>query len=80
MNLDLQGRLALVSGSTAGIGHAIAASLAHEGAQLIVNGRQQSAVDAAVAALKSSTGAQIHGFAGDLSSAAVAQSLAQRYP
>jgi NAD(P)-dependent dehydrogenase (short-subunit alcohol dehydrogenase family) len=41
MDLHLKDRLALVSGSTAGIGYAIAAALAREGAQVIVNGRTQ---------------------------------------
>ena len=40
MNLQLSGKLALVSGSTAGIGYAIARTLAEEGATVIVNGRQ----------------------------------------
>jgi NAD(P)-dependent dehydrogenase (short-subunit alcohol dehydrogenase family) len=81
MNLDLQGKLALVSGSTAGIGRAIAASLAREGARVIVNGRSQSSVDETVAALGAAAdGPQIYGFAGDLSSAAVAHSLAQVHP
>jgi NAD(P)-dependent dehydrogenase (short-subunit alcohol dehydrogenase family) len=80
MNLDLKGRLALVSGSTAGIGRAIAASLAREGARVIVNGRLQASVDDAVGELKSSTGGDLHGFAGDLSTTAVADALAQRYP
>jgi len=70
MNLELKGRLALVSGSTAGIGRAIAASLAREGARVIVNGRLQASVDQAVAELKVSTGADICGFAGDLGTAA----------
>ena len=48
MDLQLKGRLALVTGSTAGIGLAIAQTLAHEGARVIVNGRQQAAVDAVV--------------------------------
>ena len=39
MDLHLEGKLALVSGSTAGIGLAIAAALAREGARVIVNGR-----------------------------------------
>src|SRR5476649_2809329 len=52
MDLKLQDRIALVTGSTAGIGYAIAAALAREGAAVIVNGRSQSAVDAAVATLK----------------------------
>ncbi|RZI67760.1 MAG: SDR family NAD(P)-dependent oxidoreductase, partial [Variovorax sp.] len=52
MDLKLTGKLALVSGSTAGIGYAIAAALAAEGARVIVNGRTQASVDAAVASLR----------------------------
>ena len=48
MNLGLQGKLAVVSGSTAGIGLAIAAALAAEGAKVVVNGRTQTRVDAAI--------------------------------
>jgi NAD(P)-dependent dehydrogenase (short-subunit alcohol dehydrogenase family) len=70
MDLKLQGRRALVSGSTAGIGRAIAASLAKEGASVIVNGRAQSSVDKAVAELKAATGGDVSGFAGDLGTAA----------
>jgi NAD(P)-dependent dehydrogenase (short-subunit alcohol dehydrogenase family) len=80
MNLDLQGKLALVSGSTAGIGRAIATSLAQEGARVIVNGRSQSSVDEAVAELKAKTGGDVVGFAGDLSTAVVAEKLAQHHP
>ncbi len=50
---DLSGRTALVTGSTRGIGLALAQGLAEAGASLIVNSRQSSAVDAAVALLKS---------------------------
>ena len=46
MDLQLDGKLALVSGSTAGIGYAIARTLAQEGAHVIVNGRSQAAVGA----------------------------------
>jgi NAD(P)-dependent dehydrogenase (short-subunit alcohol dehydrogenase family) len=80
MDLDLKGKLALVSGSTAGIGLAIATRLAQEGAHVIVNGRTQPAVDAVVAALKSTTGGEILGFAGDLGTAAAAEDLARRHP
>ena len=45
MDLQLKGKLALVSGSTAGIGYAIAHTLAQEGAAVIVNGRTQAAVE-----------------------------------
>jgi len=80
MDLNLKGKLALVSGSTAGIGHAIVSTLAQEGARVIVNGRSQSAVDEVVAQLKAKTGGEVYGFAGDLSTAASAEELAQRYP
>ena len=80
MDLQLNGKLALVSGSTAGIGHAIAAALAREGAHVIVNGRSQAAVDAAVAQLAQDTGGTLLGFAGDLSQAAVAEALVARHP
>jgi len=80
MNLHLTGKLALVSGSTAGIGHAIAAALAAEGARVIVNGRSQASVDAAVAQISAGPGGEVQGFAGDLSSAAVAQALVAKHP
>jgi NAD(P)-dependent dehydrogenase (short-subunit alcohol dehydrogenase family) len=80
MDLKLEGRRALISGSTAGIGRAIAASLAREGASVVVNGRLQSAVDQAVAELKAATGGELVGFAGDLSTAASADEVARRHP
>jgi NAD(P)-dependent dehydrogenase (short-subunit alcohol dehydrogenase family) len=80
MDLQLKDKLALVSGSTAGIGLAIATTLAREGARVIVNGRSQASVDEVVAKLRSTTGADAQGFAGDLSKAAVAEDLAQRHP
>jgi len=80
MDLKLKDKLALVSGSTAGIGFAIAGALAGEGARVIVNGRTQTAVDEAVAALRSDTGAAVEGFAGDLTTAAAADELFARHP
>lgn len=80
MDLELKNKLALVSGSTAGIGYAIAAALAREGASVIVNGRTQSAVDAAMAKLKPTAGAAVLGFAGDLSTAAAADAVAKQFP
>jgi NAD(P)-dependent dehydrogenase (short-subunit alcohol dehydrogenase family) len=80
MNLQLDNRLALVTGSTAGIGFAIAETLAAEGARVIVNGRTQKAVDDAVAAIGKSTGRPALGFAGDLSTAVAAETVVNAYP
>ncbi|MBB3178618.1 SDR family NAD(P)-dependent oxidoreductase [Variovorax sp. Sphag1AA] len=80
MNLQLTSKLALVTGSTAGIGFAIAQALAAEGARVIVNGRSQNAVDAAVAQIKAAEGGEVIGFAGDLSTAANAQALVAKHP
>ena len=80
MDLQLDGKLALVSGSTAGIGYAIARTLAQEGARVIVNGRTKAAVDEAVARIRSETGGAVEGEAGDLSQADVAQGLVGRHP
>ncbi|WP_285027961.1 SDR family oxidoreductase [Plantibacter sp. ME-Dv--P-122b] len=52
MDLQLRGKTAFISGSTGGIGAAIARTLAAEGARVIVNGRSEQAVQAAVAALR----------------------------
>lgn len=48
MELDLKGKTALVTGSTKGIGKAIAWELAKEGANVIINGRNSQAVDEVV--------------------------------
>jgi len=80
LDLQLTKKIALVSGSTAGIGNAIAAALAREGATVIVNGRTSAAVDGAVAAMKSATRGDVVGFAGDLSAASVAEKLLHTHP
>lgn len=81
MDLQLQDKTALVSGSTKGIGFAIAALLAAEGARVIVNGRTDAAVGEATAAiLRRAPKARVEGFAGDLAAAAPVEALARRYP
>jgi len=80
MDLKLKGKLALVTGSTAGIGLAIATTLAREGARVIINGRSRASVDEVVALLKSATGGDLQGFAGDLSIASSAEQLVRDYP
>jgi NAD(P)-dependent dehydrogenase (short-subunit alcohol dehydrogenase family) len=80
VDLQLSKKIALVTGSTAGIGNGIAAALAREGASVIVNGRSSAAVEAAVAKLQAETGGEVAGFAGDLSLAAAADELVHRHP
>jgi NAD(P)-dependent dehydrogenase (short-subunit alcohol dehydrogenase family) len=80
MDLQLRGKLALVTGSTAGIGRAIATTLAREGARVIINGRSQASVDDVVASLKCATGGDLRGFAGDLSVASSAEQLVREHP
>jgi NAD(P)-dependent dehydrogenase (short-subunit alcohol dehydrogenase family) len=81
MNIDLKGKTALVTGSTSGIGHAIAKGLAVAGANVVVNGRTQGKVDAAVAAIaKAVPGGKIAGVAADVSTAAGCQTLAETLP
>jgi NAD(P)-dependent dehydrogenase (short-subunit alcohol dehydrogenase family) len=70
MKIDLSGKMALVTGSTSGIGRAIASGLAAAGATVVVNGRTQGKVDAAVAAIaKGVPGAKVRGAAADVSTA-----------
>ncbi|HXN15130.1 MAG TPA: SDR family oxidoreductase [Usitatibacter sp.] len=80
MDLKLAGKLALVTGSTAGIGYAIAQALLDEGARVIVNGRTAQGVDQAVAKLRSNTRKTILSFAGDLATASAADEVARRHP
>src|SRR5580700_8476831 len=75
MNLELKSKSALVTGSTAGIGLAIATALAKEGAEVIVNGRTQERVAKAIQA----SGAA-HGIAADLGTEAGVRSAIQRFP
>jgi NAD(P)-dependent dehydrogenase (short-subunit alcohol dehydrogenase family) len=81
MKVDLSGKTALVTGSTSGIGHATAKALADSGADVVVNGRNQAKVDAAVAAIaKAVPGAKVRGVAADVSSAAGCKTLVAALP
>jgi NAD(P)-dependent dehydrogenase (short-subunit alcohol dehydrogenase family) len=76
VDLKLNGKTALVTGSTAGIGLAIAKSLASEGAHVYVNGRTQERVDSAVAEVrKQAPKAQVSGIVADFSGAAGADAV-----
>ena len=70
MNIDLSDKTALVTGSTLGIGLAIAIGLARTGATVVVNGRKQDAVDRAIETIgKEVPGAKLKGVAADLGTA-----------
>ena len=76
MELEIRNRLAVVTGSTRGIGFATAKMLACEGARVIVNGRGQEAVDRAVALLKRY--GRVEGVAADLGTREGAERLTER--
>jgi NAD(P)-dependent dehydrogenase (short-subunit alcohol dehydrogenase family) len=81
MNLKLENKTALVTGSTAGIGFAIARSLAAEGTRVIVNGRTEARVSEAIASIrKSHPNAKLESFAANLSNAEAATETARRFP
>src|SRR6058998_2544093 len=81
MNLQLTDKTALVSGSTKGIGFAIATGLAREGARVIVNGRSEKSVAEAKSQIEQTMpDARIESFASDLSTAAVTETLLQQFP
>ncbi len=81
MNLGLNGKTAVVSGSTAGIGFAIAATLAAEGAQVVINGRTEARVNSAMEQIsKRVAGAQLRGVAADLGTAAGVEAFLKKVP
>jgi NAD(P)-dependent dehydrogenase (short-subunit alcohol dehydrogenase family) len=81
MKIDLTGKTALVTGSTAGIGHAIAKGLAAAGASVIINGRGKAKVDDAAARLGVAvSGARVRGVAADVSTAEGCQALIAAVP
>jgi len=81
MNLGLGGKTAVVSGSTAGIGFAIAATLAAEGASVTINGRTEERVKSALAAIRrQSTAADVRGVAADLGGASGVDAFVRQVP
>ena len=81
MKIELKGKTALVTGSTSGIGHAIARGLASAGADVVVNGRTQAKVDAAAAAIgRAVPGAKVRGVAADVSTADGCNALVAELP
>ncbi|MDE1997277.1 MAG: SDR family oxidoreductase, partial [Rhizobiaceae bacterium] len=80
MDLQLKGKTALVTGSTAGIGLEIARTLAVEGAQVVITGRSQAKLDQAVESIRASGGNEISGVLTDPSTAEGADILLAAAP
>jgi NAD(P)-dependent dehydrogenase (short-subunit alcohol dehydrogenase family) len=81
MDLGLKGKLAVVSGSTAGIGFAIARTLAREGARIVLNGRTEKRVSAAEDAIRMEMrGAEVQGVAADLGTAKGIEEFIKQVP
>jgi NAD(P)-dependent dehydrogenase (short-subunit alcohol dehydrogenase family) len=81
MDLNLDNKRALVTGSTKGIGFAIARQLAQEGARVIVNGRSETSVADALACVRADVpNAHAEGFAADLSKSAAISRLVKQFP
>lgn len=78
LRIDLTGRVALVTGSTRGIGRAIATALASAGARVAVTGRDQGKADEAAAEITAATGGEVRGYAADVSEVAQATALVER--
>src|ERR1700685_2621210 len=81
MQIDLTGKRAVVSGSTLGIGFAIAKGLAEAGANVVINGRSEKSVKAAKEKLAAAyPGAKIEGIAADLGTAEGVASFVAKVP
>lgn len=81
MIIELSGKTAIVTGSTGGIGLAIARGLADAGATVVICGREQERVDAALAQLRTTrAGSQARGVVADLGTAAGCQALINAEP
>jgi NAD(P)-dependent dehydrogenase (short-subunit alcohol dehydrogenase family) len=80
MDLQLNGRTALVTGATAGIGLEIARTLATEGARVVITGRDRAKLDSAIAVVKASGGSDIMGILADAASAEGAALIGKTEP
>jgi NAD(P)-dependent dehydrogenase (short-subunit alcohol dehydrogenase family) len=81
MNLELEDKTALVTGSTAGIGLAIAASLAREGATVVINGRTKKRVDNAIKQiLDKYSNAKLVSLDADVSASAAVAAAVKKFP
>ncbi len=75
MDLEITGKVALVCGSSTGLGYAIASRLASEGCKVAMNARNQERLEKSVETVRSETGGNVVGFSADVSSSAECESL-----
>src|SRR5438034_11674159 len=75
MDLGLAGRVALVCGSTKGLGRAVAKALAHEGARVAINGRHEDSVEHAAQQLSSESAQAVMPFVADVGDPSQAEGL-----
>jgi len=75
MDLGLEGKVALVTGASRGLGYATALTLAREGCRVAVNSRSEENANAAAEKISSETGTQAIGLAGDVSEVGIAEEL-----
>lgn len=81
MKIDLTDKTALITGSTAGIGLAVAKSLAQAGAKVVINGRKQETVDKGIASVhEACNAAAVSGVAADVATAAGCEALIEAVP
>src|ERR1700682_301589 len=81
MDLKLKDKIAFISGSTSGIGFAIAKRLLFEGARVIINGRTKETIDQAVLELKAlAPGSDVSGIPADFSKVEDVNKLISRLP
>ena len=78
MNLGIQGKVAVVAGSSQGLGRAIADALASEGVRLVINSRSVDKLDAVKAEIVKATGAEVEAVAVDLTPQGGAATLIQK--
>jgi NAD(P)-dependent dehydrogenase (short-subunit alcohol dehydrogenase family) len=80
MDMQLNGKSALVTGATAGIGLEIARKLAAEGAEVVITGRDRAKLDAAIAGIRASGGKNVSGIAADAGTEAGAAAILKARP
>lgn len=78
MDLHLKDKIALITGSSKGLGYATALQLAREGCKVVINGRDEARVQDAVEKVKKETGAQVIGVTGDASLPDMPEKLIQQ--